>query len=145
MCVEAAPEDSAAQSRCRADLSFRLGDGRYDLELKTPNSNWRMPGVAKLTRPITKNLAEIVADARKLLRDASRGIMAFVLFPVPVGEVTWHTYLERIASELRIPITPAEHTARVDVPLGEGNAAEAIVCCFAVPPNNEYLDSSGQA
>src|SRR5687768_15519008 len=35
----------------RSDLSFDVNGVRYDVELKTPNTNWRMPGVAETTRP----------------------------------------------------------------------------------------------
>src|SRR5437879_4033446 len=50
----------------RADVSFTYDGLRYDLELKTPNTNYRLPGVENKTRPITKNIAEIVANSTKL-------------------------------------------------------------------------------
>jgi hypothetical protein len=40
--VEAATDES---SLSRGDLTFRFDGARYDVELKTCNTNWRMPGV----------------------------------------------------------------------------------------------------
>jgi hypothetical protein len=60
--VETASGDDLVRTRC--DLTFSYGDKRCDVELKTCNTNWRMEGVLSRTRPITKNVAGIVADAR---------------------------------------------------------------------------------
>jgi hypothetical protein len=130
VCVEASPEEQAVASRCRSDLSFRLDDVRYDIELKTPNSNWCLPGVGISTRPITKNIAEIVVDARKLSAWTDHGLVAFVLFPIPRGDVRWHEYLERISMSLETPLSAAEHTTQVPVRLAESQYADAVVCCF---------------
>lgn len=115
----------------RSDIDFDFGGVRYDLELKTPNTNWHIPGVAKLTRPITLNVSSIVKDARKLRACPGRGIVAFALFPVPVGDKRWLAYLDRIASELHTTLSEAEHCSRVTIPLGEDRACEIVVCCFA--------------
>lgn len=50
----------------RADVTFHDGNERDDVELKTPNTNWRIPGILNKHRPITKNFAGVVKDARKL-------------------------------------------------------------------------------
>jgi len=42
----------------RSDLTFLYDGKRYDVELKTSNTNWRMKGVLARTRPITKTFVE---------------------------------------------------------------------------------------
>jgi hypothetical protein len=69
----------------RADVTFYNDGQRYDVELKTPNTNWRVPGVLNRIRPITKNIDGVVKDAHKLVMAPGRGIVCFALFPVPVG------------------------------------------------------------
>jgi hypothetical protein len=51
--VESGYTDSEAPPG-RADISFTYDILRYDLELKTPNTNYRLPGVVNKHRPITK-------------------------------------------------------------------------------------------
>jgi len=77
-------ESKAFSRRDRTDITF-FNDGEpYSLELKTPNTNWKLKGVNENCRPITKNVESIIADAKKL--NSENGIVAFVLFPVPVGD-----------------------------------------------------------
>lgn len=58
-------ESKVPYGRDRADIAF-LNDGEaYTLELKTPNTNWKVKGVKENTRPITKNVQSIIADAKK--------------------------------------------------------------------------------
>lgn len=130
--VEASSADSAA-SRRRAHLSFYFDQVRYDLELKTPNSSWRVPGVDDKTRPITKNVAGIVSDARKLFSSPNHGLVAFVLFPVPEGDRRWVVYLGRIAQELQIELSASAHTSQVTFPLSDSHVADVVVCCFPTP------------
>lgn len=117
----------------RSDVSFSFGGERYDVELKTPNTNWRLPGVTNATRPITQNIAEIVEDGRKLAGCAGRGIVAIVMFPIPPGGRQWTVYLERIATGLSTPLSGPEHATQLAVPLGDGFTADVVVCCFPVP------------
>jgi hypothetical protein len=130
--VESASNDSTSIST-RSDIAFSFGDSRYDLELKTPNVNWRMLGVNNRTRPITKNVASIILDARKLYHCANHGIVAFVLFPIPTGDKRWHAYLERIATDLSIPLTEQSHCRRVSLPLADVQVADVVICAFFVP------------
>jgi hypothetical protein len=46
-----------------ADVTLQDGGARYDVELKTWNSNWQIPGVRNATRPITMNIAGMVTAA----------------------------------------------------------------------------------
>ncbi len=105
---------------CRSDITFYYDDKRYDVELKTPNSNWRIPGVLNTTRPITQNIDEIINDGKKLKGSGGVGIIAFVLFPVPTQDRQWIKYLERIATSLSIPLSQIDHSSRLAVSLGGG-------------------------
>lgn len=114
----------------RSDLSLVINNQTHFIELKTPNTSWCMVGVATKTRPITKNINSIIEDAYKLRAAAVVGIVAFVLFPVPCGDCRWLSYLKRIASELGISLTEAEHCSSVQIESTPGDSCEAIVCCF---------------
>src|SRR5687768_11451655 len=84
--------ETASDSGARSDLSFVYQGQRYDVELKTCNTNWRMKGVLDLTRPITKNITSVVVDAGKLRRCPGQGIVAFCLFPVGCDDGRWIEY-----------------------------------------------------
>lgn len=126
-------ESSREQVQSRADLGFIAGEDHWQVELKTPNTNWRMEGVATKTRPITKNITSIISDARKLAGAGGRGLVAFVLFPVPTGDNRWQRYLGRISESLGIRLSEEGHCTRAVVPLCGEHACEAIVCCFEYP------------
>lgn len=131
--VEIEPAGTGEGAGIRGDVAFTYEGNRYHVELKTPNTNWRMPGVWQLTRPITKNIAEIVADGRKPpLADAER-IIAFAMFPVPPSDDRWHAYLDRVSEGLAIPLTEAKNASRVDVILPDGHHAELVIVTFKVP------------
>lgn len=130
--VESTSNDSTSAST-RSDIAFSFGGNRYDVELKTSNSNWRMLGVHNRTRPITKNIDAIILDAYKLYHCANHGIVAFVLFPIPSGDNRWHEYLARIATKLSIPLTEQNHCSRISLPLAGVQVADIIICAFSVP------------
>lgn len=117
----------------RSDLSFGYDGKRYDVELKTSNTNWRMKGVLARTRPITKNIRGVIIDGGKLRQCPGEGIVAFCLFPVEAGDSRWMDYLKRIGSELGINLSEGEHTSRVSVPLQDGHQADIVIATFAVP------------
>lgn len=118
----------------RSDLSFDWSGSCYDVELKTPNTNWRMPGVAEITRPITKNISSIVADARKATAGDRRPLVAFVIFPVPCADDRWRQYLERIGAELEQELSSDVNATQITLPISEQHAADVVVCCFPVSP-----------
>lgn len=117
----------------RADISFLYNGINYVIELKTPNTNWDLPGIDKKTRPITKNIADIIADGRKLQQSSvSVGLVAFVMFPVPPENNQWEKYIQRIASALDLPVAPNTNCTRTSVPLDNYNKAGLIICTFRV-------------
>lgn len=124
--------ETASESGARSDLSFLYDGQRYDVELKTSNTNWRMNGVVACTRPITKNISSIIIDGKKLRRCPGQGIVAFCLFPIANGDSRWTAYLNRIGSELGADLSEGQHTSRVTVPLGDDCAADILIASFAV-------------
>jgi hypothetical protein len=119
--------------RSRADVTFWLGGERYNVELKTCNTNWRMEGVREATRPITKNIAGIIQDATKLQTCTGRGIVAVCMFPVNNRDTRWTEYLERISTETGIELSVERNSTRVSIPIGSSCKADVVVISFAVP------------
>jgi len=117
----------------RADIGFEYKGNKYILELKTPNTNWRLNGVENRMRPITKNIKSVVEDTKKLEGSPVYGIVAFALFPIPVDDIRWKTYVERISQDTGIEISEAEHCQIVRVPISDGQAAGILICCYQVP------------
>jgi hypothetical protein len=128
--VESPLEDSGGS---RSDIVLFYKGARFDIELKTCNANWRMPGVLSRTRPITKNISGIITDAKKLQGRGGNGIVAFCMFPVTRDDTRWTEYLDRIGGKLGIQLTAARHSNRVSIPLGNDSRADVIVVSFAVP------------
>lgn len=126
--VEASADDS---SNSRADLTFIYADERYDVELKTCNTNWRMRGILDKTRPITKNVASVIKDARKLRHCSGRGVVAACIFPVEVGDMRWVNYLSRISDETGIELSPDQHAVRVPIAIGQDTSVEIVVISFS--------------
>lgn len=127
--VEASSENLDVAGR--ADVSFIYERRRWDIELKTPNTNFRMPGVRIAGRPITQNINAVIADARKLARSADRGIVAFILFPVPVGDDRWHVYLARMASALGLDLTPGRNANQLTLSIDARQTADVVVGSFS--------------
>lgn len=116
-----------------SDVCFRSGKTLYYVELKTSNTNYRVPGVVKKSRPITINIASIVKDAKKLRHCSGRGIVAFVLFPIRKGDSRWMRYLQRIGRKLNTTLSEKDHCTRVCVPIEDDKLCEVVVCCFPYP------------
>lgn len=115
----------------RADLCFEVGGARCVVELKTPNTNYRMDGVEAHTRPITNNIASIIVDAEKLAA-CGGGVIAFILFPLATGDRAWERYLDRISEGVGQRLDLDQHVTRLPVQLRTGSADIAIVT-FDVP------------
>jgi len=130
--VEVETPSNEGENKKRADLSFEYLNQKYDVELKTPNSNWRMAGVANAHRPITKNISGVVEDALKLRPSLNQGLVAFILFPVAPDDNQWKDYIKRISDETQLLITPQDNCERISISLGGRDKAELIICTFSV-------------
>ncbi len=116
----------------RADLSFDLDGVRCVIELKTPNTNERIVGIESPSRPITQNIASIVADAAKLAA-CGGGVIAFIMFPLKTGSDAWTKYLDRLGDGVGQKLSQDEHVSRETVALPNGGEADVAVVTFGVP------------
>ena len=126
-------EPSSPRAGTRADIGFVFEGVHYVVELKTPNTNWRIPGVLNRTRPITKNVSEIIADAQKPPHGDAVRIVAFAMFPVPPADDRWLVYLERIAHSVGITLSETANSTRIDVRLPNGGVAQVVAVTFIAP------------
>lgn len=131
--------ETASDLGSRSDLSFIYDAQRYDVELKTCNTNWRMKGVLGSTRPITKNIASVIVDGEKLRRCPGQGIVAFCLFPVACADDRWTEYLNRIGSALAVNLSESSHTSRVTIPLEDDCHADVIIATFMMSKEVDSL------
>lgn len=115
-------------NRNRSDISFFHNGEPYNLELKTPNTNWRIQGVNTNCRPITKNIQSVIDDAKKL--NSENGIVAFVLFPIPVADPRWEFYLTRINDETNLGPSKQQNCELVDLNFEEHLTCSVVVCTF---------------
>lgn len=114
--------------RDRTDITFFDGGEPYSVELKTPNTNWRVKGVSSNGRPITKNIQSIIDDAIKL--NSPNGIVGFVLFPIPSCDDRWEVYLNRINDNIHLGLNKDGNCELVDICLNEDNKCSLVVCTF---------------
>lgn len=100
-------EDERADTHKLVDIFF----DNVLLELKTPNTNYTNPLCETLTRPITKNIGDIIEDVKKLrgilrqqnLPDSLRGFIAFVMFPIDSDNFErgkWQEHVKRIRENI---------------------------------------------
>ena len=115
----------------RSDISFMYKGDNYEIELKTPNTNYRIKGIENKGRPITKNIESIITDAQKL-KVTKNGIIAFVLFPVPIDDNRWVEYIDKIKNEAHICLDKNNHCTKIDLDLNDGNKCGLIVCAVNV-------------
>ena len=69
------------------------------IELKTPNTNYRIADCDEKTRPITKNVSSIIDDITKLKALNKKGYIAFVMFPLDEDE-KYRTHVDKIKDNL---------------------------------------------
>lgn len=123
----------------RVDLRIAHKGDCWHIELKTSNTNWRIAGVPNRHRPITKNIASIVADAAKLSSCPGRSFVAFVLLPVPTDDNRWTEYFLRITDATGLSLSAERHCSRVHLVLPDETQCDAIVCCFEVHGSRQSL------
>jgi hypothetical protein len=121
-------ESRSGFGRYRNDVTFFSGGEPYSVELKTPTANWQLGGVSLARRHLTEGIQAVIEDAEKL--NSPSGIVAFVLFPVPVGDDRWQAYLYRINEKTQLRLTREENCELINIPLEEGNACTMVVCTF---------------
>jgi len=78
--------------------------------------------------PITKNINSIIEDTKKL--NSEHGIIAFVLFPIPLGDNRWEMYLTRIMEEAKIKLSSKENCTTICVEYEEGLTCDLVVCTY---------------
>ena len=64
--------------KTRADISSH----GYLIELKTPNTNFKISNISSKPKPLSKNIKSAVEDIARLQRYDGKGMVAFVFFPV---------------------------------------------------------------
>lgn len=121
-------ESRSYYRRDRTDITFFHNEEPYSVEIKTPNTNWRIQGVNTNCRPITKNIQSVIDDAKKL--NSKNGIVAFVLFPIPVGDNRWELYLDRINEKTELGLSKGDNCELIDVNIDENISCSLMVCTF---------------
>lgn len=151
---------SVPQKNQLIDLSFQLKGTNYYLELKTPRAGWSNEGLENLD--IKKTTNHIGGDIRAIMKDAvnlkkfiqwkqpdqpsSKGIIAFVAFPLAIDRTLWWANWQKAwsnaaisVSKLRkiskaaLPELPKEEDCRF-VPISlKGGVCDFMVCCFPWP------------
>ena len=121
-------ESKVDYRRDRTDITFFHNNEPCSVELKTPNTNWKIPGVVNNGRPITINIQSVVDDAEKL--NSTYGVVAFVLFPIPFHDNRWEEYLNRINEKTGLQVSRETNCEIVDVDLDSKNKCSLVVCTF---------------
>lgn len=121
-------ESMAGFGKERSDISFFHKGNPYCIELKTPNTNWKINGVKDIGRPVTKNIKSIIEDTLKL--NSQYGIVAFVLFPIPSGDNRWENYLSRIMDKTNIELSKEKNCEIVHAAYGEEINCDLVICTY---------------
>lgn len=121
-------ESKSGFGREHSDISFSHEGIPYSIELKTPNTNWKLKGINKLHRPITKNINSIIDDTKKL--NSEYGIIAFVLFPIPSGDNRWEQYLLRIMEKTGIPLSKGKNCIVINGEYSQEISCDLVVCTY---------------
>jgi hypothetical protein len=134
-------EKKNEHNNCRCDISFICNEILFRLELKTPNTNWKIGSGKSGGKPITKNVSGIIADAKKL--NCPNGIVSFVMFPIPVDSDCWKNYIERITEETEINILETDYEF-LNVKMDNENECRILICSFRSKifiPKNSMVSS----
>ncbi|MBL7766776.1 MAG: hypothetical protein JNJ58_11820 [Chitinophagaceae bacterium] len=129
-------ESKHERNRSRCDIAFEYEYHNYKIELKTPNTNWKIAGIKNSIRPITKNIQSIIDDTRKL--NSSYGIVAFVLFPIPIHNTSWKSYIERINERTGIEINESNYRL-LEFQINKQDKCKLLVCSFKSRVFNELF------
>jgi hypothetical protein len=90
--------DDVIPEKDRIDITFQ----DWAIELKTLNTNYRFPNIVNKTRPITKNVQEVVDDIKKLQTTSypNKSVL-FVVFPAQHNDKNWQIHLQKISANLQ--------------------------------------------
>lgn len=81
----------------RVDLSWESINEKVLIELKTINTNYRYRGCVNITRPITKNIDDVILDIQSLRSNHfTEAYVAFIVFPCSLLDEGWKRHIERI-------------------------------------------------
>lgn len=121
-------ETKKEYGKSRTDITFYHDKKVYYIELKTANTNWKISGVNNKTRPITRNIQSIIDDAKKL--NSKSGIVAFVLFPVPLNDNRWEAYLTQINNQTELEVSKKNNCELIEIKIDQKNSCNLVVCAF---------------
>lgn len=127
-CVEV--ESTYPSDITRADITFSNNGKIYSIELKTPNTSWMIKGVNSKKKLKSRNIESIIKDIGKM-KDRN-GIIAFVLFPVPMNDERWKRDINKIREETNIPIDIEKHCIEYNLGIDEFNECKLIICSFYI-------------
>ncbi|MGD1006867.1 MAG: hypothetical protein ABR980_06520 [Ignavibacteriaceae bacterium] len=124
----------------KCDLSFLFNNKKWFIELKTPNTSWKIPGIANLVRPVKLNRESIIKDVYKFRKNnIANGIICFVLFPIPQNNNRWQNYIEIISQRIKQRIN-FKNSCKL-LPVGphpfNPHPFNVVICCFRV--KKKYL------
>ncbi len=117
----------------KVDLLVKKKNSSFFVELKTSNTSYEIDGIASACRPMTGNINSIIEDAQKLKSANAKGVVAFVLFPIPDDDKDkWVPHFYKIASETGISLEREKHCTELDFTITGGNRCKLVVCAFKV-------------
>lgn len=124
-------------SNQKVDLFVEYGGRDYYIELKTLNTPLAIPGVERKLVWTIRHIPSIIEDMNKLYMNLSftsaYGIIAFVLFPLPCGDVRWHKFLKDISTEKNVPLSEENNCVRHRLNLRNQNECDLVICAFSYP------------
>lgn len=115
--------------RSRPDISFQTKDfDFYKIELKTCNTSWKIDGIETKGKPISGNIKSIIKDTKKL--NSNYGIVAFVMFPIPLNDTRWKEYIERIKKETEVEINYTSNCKLLKMKFNEKKYCNILICSY---------------
>lgn len=122
-------ETKGITNRFLTDITFfDENNNSFSVELKTSNTNWNVPGIRKVRKPVTKNINSIIRDCIKL--NSSQGIIAFVLFPIPTQDTRWEVYFEKIVEQTGASMNRETNCRILTMEVDDVNYCDLLICTF---------------
>lgn len=116
-------------NKFRTDITFFDADYNcFSVELKTSNTNWNIPGIRNGGKPLTKNITSIIDDCIKL--NSMQGIVAFILFPIPLEDQRWELHFERIIVETGASLNKETNCRILQMDIDDKYKCDLLVCSF---------------